>query len=119
MQTLLLDDDWDLTLDSAGNIATTTGAYSVAQNVANAVRLFTDDAWFDPDRGIPHFAIDLARMPALSVFRSRVLAASRAVEGVETADLTITGVNARNERVLTGEITIRTTTGETVDVTTI
>ena len=119
MHTLLLTDDWDLTLDSAGDIATTTGAYSIAQNVANAVRLFTDDAWFNPERGIPHFAIDLGRMPALSVFRSRVLSASRAVEGVETADVTITGVNERNERVLTGDITIRTTTGETANVSTI
>lgn len=71
MHTLLLTDDWDLTLDSAGDIATSTGAYSIAQNVGNAVRLFTNDAWFNPERGIPHFAIDLARMPALSVFREQ------------------------------------------------
>lgn len=119
MHTLLLTDDWDLTLDSAGDIATTTGAYSIAQNVANAVRLFTVDAWFNPERGIPHFAIDLARMPALSVFRSRVLAAARGVDGVADAAVTITGVNERNERLLTGEITIRTTTGETANVSTI
>lgn len=116
MHTLILTEDWDLTLDSAGDIATTTGAYSIAQNVANAIRLFTDDAWYDPDRGIPHFAIDLARMPALSVFRSRVLAAARGVDGVADAAVTITGVNDRNERKLEGYITLTTTTGETADV---
>ena len=41
---LLLSDDWDLQLDVTGNIATTTGAYAIAQNVANSIRLFTDDA---------------------------------------------------------------------------
>lgn len=119
MHTLLLTEGWDLTLDSAGDIATTAGSYSIAQNVANAIRLFTDDAWFDPDRGIPHFAIDLARMPALSVFRSRVLAAARAVQGVADASLTITGVNDRNERKLEGYVTITTTDGVQIDVSTI
>lgn len=119
MHTLLLTEDWDLTLDSAGNIATTTEAYSIAQNVANAIRLFTDDAWYDPDRGIPHFAIDLARMPAMSVFRSRIIAAARSVAGVADATVTITGVNDRNERRLEGYVTITTTDGVTVDVATI
>ena len=43
--TLLLSDDWDLMLDSGGNIRTATGAYGIAQNVANRVRLFTNDAY--------------------------------------------------------------------------
>ena len=51
--TLTLDlNEWDLTLDSGGNIATSVGPYAIAQNVANAVRLFTNDAWYDPERGI-------------------------------------------------------------------
>lgn len=37
--TLLLDADWDLQLDAAGNIMTSSGDYAVAQNVANAIRL--------------------------------------------------------------------------------
>ena len=53
---LLLDVEWDIQLDASGNIAVTTGDYAVAQNVSNAVRLFTNDAYYDPDRGIPHFA---------------------------------------------------------------
>ena len=43
--TLMLDpDEWDLILDDGGQIVDTAGAYGIAQNVANAVRLFTDDA---------------------------------------------------------------------------
>ena len=45
--TLLLSDDWDLMLDSGGNIRTATGAYGIAQNVANRVRLFTNDAYYN------------------------------------------------------------------------
>ena len=37
--TMLLNDKWDIHVDEAGNIATTTDDYAIAQNVANAVRL--------------------------------------------------------------------------------
>lgn len=39
MQTLLLNDAWDIEVDKAGNIATTTGSYATAQTAANAIRL--------------------------------------------------------------------------------
>ena len=81
--TLLLDTDaWDLTLDSGGNIATGTGSYAIAQNVANAVRLFTNDAWYAPDEGIPHFMVELGTLPEQSVVRSRVTQAALGVDGV-------------------------------------
>lgn len=113
--TLALDaDGWDLTLDASGNIAVTSGDYAVAQNVANAVRLFTDDAYFDPDRGIPHFATTLGHKPALSVFRSRVRKAAQGVDGVATvscSELAIT--KEANQQSLTGEkLPPRTLTGD-------
>lgn len=112
--TLLLDiDTWDLTLDSGGNIATTRDGYGIAQNVANAVRLFTNDAWYDPDRGIPHFLVDLGRMPEGGVFRSRVRAAALTVDGVADATAEITGVE---NRTLRGTISLTTTGGDTADV---
>ena len=52
---MLDPDEWDLILDDGGQIVDTAGAYGIAQNVANAVRLFTDDAYYFRDRGIPHF----------------------------------------------------------------
>ena len=112
--TLLLDiDTWDLTLDSGGNIATTRDGYGIAQNVANAVRLFTNDAWYDPDRGIPHFLVDLGRMPEGGVFRSRVRSAALTVDGVADATAEITGVE---NRTLRGTISLTTTGGDTADV---
>lgn len=119
--TLLLDADWDLQLDEAGNIAVTSGDYAVAQDVANAVRLFTDDAYYDPGRGIPHFALTLGRKPAMSVFRAAVRQAALGVDGVSSADckdirLAQTAVTnpAGDEispRTLTGDIQITTKNG--------
>ena len=42
--TLTLDFDWDLHVDPAGNLPVSFEGYSIAQNVANAFRLFTNDA---------------------------------------------------------------------------
>ena len=84
---LLLAAEWDIQLDASGNIAVTTGDYAVAQNVSNAVRLFTNDAYFNPARGIPHFAITLGRKPSMSVFRAVVRQAALGVAGVKAADV--------------------------------
>lgn len=111
--TLLLDSSWDLTLDSGNNIATTTEGYAIAQNVANAVRLFTDDAYFDKDKGIPHFDIELGKRPNLSVLRSRIYAAAMEVEGVASAVVTFTSFD---DRELKGEIELTTTDGDVINV---
>lgn len=110
--TLLLDSQWDLTLDGSGNIATAVDAYAIAQNVANAVRLFTNDAYFDADRGIPHFDIELGHRPPMSILRTRILRAARAVEGVADASVEFD----RDERTLGGEITLTLTNGDTASV---
>ena len=56
---LALNDKWDIHTDENGNIAVVEDAHAIAQNCANAVRLFTNDAYFNRDRGIPHFDIEL------------------------------------------------------------
>ena len=93
-------DSWDITLDSSGRIARSTQAYAIAQNVANAVRLFTGEAFFAMDEGIPHFDIELGKTrPALSVLRARMREAALNVEGVLDAQITLDDVQ---ERKLTG-----------------
>ena len=111
-RSLMLDGQWDITLDTGGYIATTSGPYAIAQNVANAVRLFTDDAYFDRDRGIPHFDIELGHKPPYSILRTRILQAARAVEGVADATVTFD----RDERTLGGEILLTLTDGTTANV---
>jgi len=52
---------WDITLDAAGQIKAVIGVPATAQNVANEARLFTEDAYFIQDQGIPHFVAELGR----------------------------------------------------------
>ena len=112
--TLLLDTEaWDLTLDSGGNIATTQDSYGIAQNVANAVRLFMNDAYYDPERGVPHFLIDLGVTLDMSVVRSRIRRASLSVDGVTDANVEITTIT---DRVMGGTIAVTTEEGDIVDV---
>ena len=123
---LLLDSDWDIQLDASGNIAETSGDYAVAQNVANAVRLFTDDAYYDADRGIPHFALTLGRKPVMSVFRAVVRQAALGVDGVRAAevkDLVLAQKDAQSPdgssvtpRTLTGDIQLTMEDGETYGI---
>lgn len=106
----LQPDTWDITLDSSGRIARSTQAYAIAQNVANAVRLFTGEAFFAMDEGIPHFDIELGKTrPALSVLRARMREASLNVEGVLDAQITLDDVQ---ERKLTGEILLTVADGD-------
>lgn len=124
--TLTLDADWDLQLDAAGNIMTSSGDYAVAQNVANAVRLFTDDAYYDANRGIPHFALTLGRKPAMSVFRAVVRQAALGVDGVKAADVkdiqlvrkdtSSPAGDAITPRTLTGDIQLTMEDGETYGI---
>lgn len=103
-------DSWDITLDSSGRIARSTQAYAIAQNVANAVRLFTGEAFFAMDEGIPHFNIELGKTrPALSVLRARMREAALNVEGVLDAQITLNDVQ---ERKLTGEILLTVADGD-------
>lgn len=103
-------DSWDITLDSSGRIARSTQAYAIAQNVANAVRLFTGEAFFAMDEGIPHFDIELGKTrPALSVLRARMREAALNVEGVLDAQITLDDVQ---DRKLTGEILLTVADGD-------
>lgn len=103
-------DTWDITLDSSGRIARSTQAYAIAQNVANAVRLFTGEAFFAMDEGIPHFDIELGKTrPALSVLRARMREAALNVEGVLDAQITLDDVQ---DRKLTGEILLTVADGD-------
>ena len=106
----LQPDSWDITLDSSGRLARSTQAYAIAQNVANAVRLFTGEAFFAMDEGIPHFDIELGKTrPALSVLRARMREAALNVEGVLDAQITLDDVQ---ERKLTGEILLTVADGD-------
>ena len=112
-RSLYLNEKWDITLDGAGNIATTSGRYCDAQNVANAVRLFTRDAYLRQTKGVPHFEIDLGVMPAVSEVRADYRNAAIGVENIADATVEIAGLDTET-RAMTGTITATSESGETV-----
>lgn len=84
---LSTDDLWDIELDSHGRIRECMGPYAIAQNAANAIKLFTEDAYYNPERGIPHFVVDLGCRLQPSIIRSRFKDAAQGVEGVAAANV--------------------------------
>lgn len=112
--TLMLDDSWDITLNSDGKIKTATKAYAVAQNGCNATRLFTKDAYFDQQKGIPHFDIELGRnVAAVPIIESRIKQALLNVDGVSGA---LAVLEVEKERILGGNAYITLTGGETAKI---
>lgn len=114
-RTLFLNDSWDITLDGAGNLATTSGRYCDAQNVANAVRLFTNDAYLRQRQGVPHFDLDLGVKPSLSEVRAVYRTTALAVENIADATVEIAGLDTET-RAMTGTIQAKSANGETVSV---
>lgn len=114
--TLYLDKKWDISVDDAGNIATTKGAYAVAQNAANRIRLFTDDAYFNATQGIPHFDIELGKRPDVSE--------SMLVNRIKKAVMSISGTTGcepvleydDDGRLVGGNVVITLEGGTTVNV---
>ncbi len=74
---------WDLTLDGVGRIALARDEAATAQNVANEARLFTNDAYFARERGVPHFLIELGRRVNVSAVRSCLRRAALSVPDVK------------------------------------
>lgn len=115
-RTLYLGQDtWDITLDGAGNIKTAISPYADAQNVANAVRLFTNDAYLRQRQGVPHFDLDLGVKPALSEVRAVYRETALAVENIADATVEIAGLDTET-RAMTGTIQATSENGETVSV---
>lgn len=114
-RSLFLNDNWDITLNSNGDLSTTAGRYCDAQNVANATRLFTRDAYLAQTKGIPHFDVDLGVIPALSEVRSWYRQAAVAVENIKSADIDITAFDSET-RTMRGIISATVSSGEIVTI---
>ena len=94
--TLLLDQgQWDLVIDSAGNIAMATPPYALAQDVASAVRLFLGELWYNTPKGIPYFEDVLGHLPPLSLLTGYMEQAALTVPGVVSAQVIISEFSGR------------------------
>lgn len=104
MKTLLLDTRvWDLVLDASGNIAVADAPYSVAQDVASAVRTMAGELWYDTSQGVPYLTDILGQSPNLAFIKSKVESAALSVPNVVQARCLFASFK---NRVLRGQIQV-------------
>lgn len=113
-KTLLLDRTaWDLVLDSGGNVALAGEPYSIAQDVASAIRTFLGECWYDVTQGIPFWQEILGFMPPDSLVKARIINAAKTVPNV--ADVSVIFLDF-TDRVLTGQVQIIDVNGKKTGV---
>lgn len=110
MNTLfLMPNTWDLALDRAGNIAISRDLYAIAQDVASACRVFTQDLYFDQEAGIPYLEEILGHNRySLALYRTQLEDQAKTVPEVETAQAILSTMSGR---IVTGRIEFTTTDG--------
>lgn len=114
MDTLSLDSDtWDLTLNSAGNVAIKTGADAEAQDAASAIRTFEGEVYYDTTLGIPYWTRILGSLPPLSYLKSQFEQAALSVPGIVSAKCFISSFTNRE---VTGQVQIVDENGESAAV---
>jgi hypothetical protein len=114
MKTLLLDRTvWDLVLDASGNIALASDPYSIAQDVASAIKLFKGELWYDTPAGIPYWQEVLGESPPIAVLRALIEAAALTVPEVTAAQCTVASFI---DRQITGQVLVTTSSGTTQTV---
>lgn len=114
MKTLLLTSSWDLKADTSGNIASVSGDYAMAQDVATACRLFYGELWYNNLVGVPYFEDILGKRPARSVVVAHLRTAALRVPGVVEAKVYIDSIVSRK---LIGRIQFTDLNGKNHNVT--
>ena len=96
MDTLYLDPvSWDLSLTTDGDIAIAKKPYSTAQSVANAIRLFEGDLYYDTEQGVPYFDEVLGRPHSFALFKHRMEEAAMRVDGVKDVIVSVSDITNR------------------------
>jgi hypothetical protein len=112
--TLLLDQSaWDLVLDINGNIALAEAPYSIAQDVASAIRTFIGECWYDNSLGLPYWQNILGQYPPLQFVEQQMNNAAFTIPNVAETKVTFTSFK---NRVLSGQIEIIDTDGQANNV---
>lgn len=96
---------WDLQLDNQGNIAYCKPPYATAQTVANAIKLFDGELYYNTNAGIPYFNDILGRPHSYSLYKHYIIDACKRVESVSNVELVI---NKFKNNILSGAVTFET-----------
>ena len=111
MNTFLLDVElWDLTVDTAGNIAMASDPYSMAQDAASAIKTFSGEVFYDTTLGIPYFTQILGYSPPISLMKAYFNEAALTVPGIQSSACFIT---SWDNRVVRGQVQISDSSGST------
>ncbi len=111
MDTLYLDPvSWDLSLTTDGDIAIAKKPYSTAQSVANAIRLFEGELYYDTEKGVPYFDEVLGRPHSFALFKHRMEEAALRVDGVKDVAVSVHQIS---ERRLSGNVTFKDENNQT------
>ena len=114
MKTLyLVPDSWDLTLDSAGNIALASEPYALAQDAASAIKTFAGEVYYNTLLGVPYFAEILGVAPPVELMKARFVEAALTVPGVVTAKAFIASIRHRE---VSGQVQVTAASGQTVAI---
>lgn len=104
---------WDLCMDSSRNIAMVSPPYSLAQDVASAVRLFLGELWYDQTQGIPYWTKILGKLPPTALLIQYIVQQALTVSGVVSAQCLI---NSFNDRAVAGQIIFTDESGQSTTV---
>ena len=115
-KTAKLTADWDLQLNAEGNLILAHDDYAIAQNCANEIRLFTNDAYFQQLNGIAWFESQLGKPLEESLIKSEIRDACLRVDGVESVTNIELKFFDKETRTLHAEITILTENNTNVAV---
>lgn len=98
---------WDIELDSNGNLSLAAEDYSIAQDVASAIRTFLGECWYDVTLGLPYFGKILGERPPASYITSLVVQAALTIATVTSATVARLALNANRQ--LTGTVIVVST----------
>ena len=112
--TLLLDQSaWDLVLDSNGNIALAGAHYSIAQDVASAIRTFLGECWYNTSLGIPYYQDILGQQVSLPFLKQKISKAALSIPNVVQVEVIF---NSFQGRQLSGQVQILDTDGQAANI---
>lgn len=120
VRTMLLNKNWDISLDKNGNFAWTgdkgDSSYAIAQNLACAVRAFTRDMYFNQEDDIPHFLTDISNVRTINPALLNYYVDREIKRFPEVKKAVITNIEITN-RVMQGILEITLQNGEQINVT--
>ena len=114
--TIKLDEHWNFVINGDGNFAQLQGAEATAQNVANEVKLFTNDAYYSKDEGIDWFGIQLGKPLSRSATTVALRSAAEKVDQVQEVQSATVDSFDPEIRTLRASLKVITTEGEEINV---